>query len=171
MTPQDFIAAWIRAFAPEMVRGLDQAILKRKLTDTDALRRSLYAKVTAVPEQGVYFMVLFFETYGRYQDMNRDYRGHAGGEDMVEELFQWAQRHGIEKFTRGKFAQLYEGVPLSRILNAIAWGTIRKYNLQKPKKRPWYNRTKAKLIAQGYNQLLQGYAAHVLDDFSKNFNT
>jgi hypothetical protein len=162
MTPNEFIAQWIKGFQYTLIKDFSDAIKRTDLENTGDLLRSLYAKVNAQPQRSIFFMTVFFNTYGRYQDMRRQYDGNAGGDDMVEELFQWAQREGVEKFMKGKYNELYDGESLSRVLNSIAWGIIRKYNQQSPKRRRWYNKTKERSLNKGYRELVQGYSEAML---------
>lgn len=162
MTPESFIDAWIRSFQYEMVRDLRDSVRKAKLENSGELERSIYTRVNSQPDRGVFFMMVFFKEYGRYQDMRRD-MSNAGGEDMVEALYQWAQEKGLDKFAKKQFAEKYGNQPMSRILNAIVWGTIRKMKLKPPRKRGWYARQSNKTIQRGYVDLRVGYSAHVLE--------
>lgn len=162
MTPQAFIDAWIRSFQYEMVADLRQSMRKAKLENSGELEQSVRTRVNSQPDNGIFFMMVFFKEYGRYQDMKRD-MSHSGGEDMVEALFQWAQRKGLDTFARKEYADKYAGQPMSRILNAIVWGTIKKYRKQPPKKRGWYAKQKGRTINRGYAQLIDGYNTRVLE--------
>ena len=162
MTPESFIHTWITAFQYEMIKDLRQSVRDAKLENSNALERSINTRVNSQPDRGVFFMMVFFKEYGRYQDMKRDMSG-SGGEDMVEALYQWAQEKGLDKFAKKQFAEKYGNQPMSRILNAIVWGTIRKMKLKPPRKRGWYARQSNKTIQRGYADLLTGYSAHVLE--------
>jgi hypothetical protein len=170
MSPEKFIADWMQAFQHDMIRGFDESIQKAKLSNTDELRQSLRSKAHTDEARGIFFMVVYFKTYGRLQDMRRHYDGKAGGEEMVQALWEWAQKRGVDKFVKGKYNDMFEGVAASRILNAIAWGTIKKYNQKSPRKRSWYNKTKSRMIEKGYVQLLEGYKVHVLRDYADAFS-
>jgi hypothetical protein len=162
MTPQGFIDAWIRSFQYEMVRDLRDSMRRAKLENSGDLERSLYTRVNSQPDNGIFFMMVFFKEYGRFQDMKRD-MSHAGGEDMVEALFQWAQKKGLDKFAKKQFADKYGNQSITRILNAIVWGTIRKMKMNPPKKRAWYTKQKGRTINRGYAQLIEGYNTRVLE--------
>lgn len=161
MTPEVFIDTWIRAFQYEMVTDLKQSIRKARLENSGDLANSVYTRVNSQPNNGIFFMMVFFKEYGRWQDMRRD-MSHSGGDEMVQALFDWAQEKGLDKFARNGYADKYAGLPPSRILNAIAWGTIRKYSKKAPRKRGWYNKQKERTIERGYAQLIEGYNERVV---------
>lgn len=162
MTANDFIAGQLRIFAREFIRNRAKDIVARDLRNTEALLRSLFAKVQADPERGIFFMTVFFRNYGRYQDMRRRYT-HAGGVEMEELLKQWAAKEGVGKFRRGRYAGIYAGKSDQQVLNAIAWGIIRKLkDTGTSRKRGWYNRGKERDISAFYDVLLRGYRDAIL---------
>lgn len=157
MTANEFIAAQLRIFAREFIQNRKKDIVSRDLRNTEALLRSLYAKVQADPQRGIFFMTVFFNTYGRYQDMRRRYTT-AGGQEMEQALEEWAAKEGLGKFVKGKYSGIYANQPPQRILNAIAWGIIRKLkDTGASRKRGWWNRGKERDISNFYDVLLRGY--------------
>lgn len=162
MTPHEYIAAELRQFAVEFIRNRKRDVIARDLKNTEALLRSLYAKVQTQPERGIFFMTVFFRDYGRYQDIRRRY-SKAGGAEMEQLLEEWAAKEGVEKFRKGRYAGLYAGQPTPRILNAIAWGVIRKLKTTgASKKRGWWNKGKIRDIETFYDLLLRGYTEAIL---------
>jgi hypothetical protein len=162
MTPNEYIAAELRQFAREFIQNRTKDIVKRDLRNTESLLRSLYAKVQAQPQQGIAFMTVFFNTYGRYQDMRRRYV-RPGGTEMEQALKEWAEKEGIGKFRKGRYSGVYATMPQQHILNAIAWGIIRKYKFQgTARKKGWWNKGKERDITNFYEHLLRGYQEAIL---------
>lgn len=162
MTPNEFIASQLRIFAKEFIQHRAKDIVARDLRNTEALLRSLYAKVQTQPDRGIFLMTVFFRSYGRYQDMRRRYT-HAGGKEMEQALEEWAAKEGVNKFVKGRYTGVYAGQPSERILNSVAWGIIRKLkNTGASKKRGWYNKGKNRDINVFYDVLLRGYSEAIL---------
>lgn len=171
MNANDFIAAQLRIFARDFIQNRAKDIVARDLRNTEALLRSLYAKVQADPQHGIFFMTVFFNTYGRYQDMRRRYT-KAGGQEMEQALEEWAKKEGLGKFSKGRYAGIYAGQSPQRILNAIAWGIIRKLNRTgASRKRGWWNRGKERDISDFYDVLLRGYRDAILAEAKNKIET
>lgn len=164
MTPNEFIAAELRDFSKRFVANRQSDIRRAKLLNTEELLQRLYAKVQTDPQRGIFFMYVFAQNYGRWQDMRRRY-ARVGGEEMVQGLEEWAEKEGVGNFTKkGKrdYPGIYKAQPPDRILNRIAWGIIRKYrDRNTAPKRGWWNRGKTRDIENFYDALLRGLSEAV----------
>jgi len=170
MSPQETIAVFLRDFAREFVANRRADVVKQDLRNTEALLRSIKAIVNAQPDRGLYFMVVFANTYGRYQDMRRRY-SKAGGREMIEALKDWAAAEGIGKFQKGRYAGQRANDSTERILGAIAWGTARKLKASSgTKKRGWWNRGKTRDIENFYDVLLRAYTESIALELKGNLN-
>lgn len=150
-----FIEPWLRQFAQEFVRNRVRDIYKRELVNTDALARSVSAKVNADASRGIFYMLVYANTYGRYQDMRRRYN-KIGGEQMVEDLEAWVEQEGVAKFMKGQYSGVYKKMTKSQVLNSIAWGTIRKTGKRgTTRKRSWWNKGKTRDIENFYDVVLK----------------
>jgi hypothetical protein len=166
MSPEQFIATWLRNFAPQFLNNRKADIFKANrqgedLYNSGDLLRSLRQDTKTDEPNWQFMMSVYFRLYGRYQDMKRNYRGHAGGSDMIEALKDWAEREGLQRFKntrRGNdYGDAYEGMSDERLKNAIAWGIVKKYNKQNPKRRKWWNKGKTRDLNKGYRELLKGF--------------
>ena len=169
MTPEQFLSKWLREFSPQFIENRKRDVRARDLDNSGALERSLRETHRADEGKWAFMMTVYFRLYGRYQDMKRDYRGHAGGSDMVKALGDWAEREGLAQFRRprksdGELMNMSD----ERLKNWVAWGIIKKYNTTKPKKRRWWNRGKTRDINQGYRELLKGFR-EVVQQNAKDF--
>lgn len=164
MSPNETISIFLRDFAKEFVANRRADVVKRDLRNTDALLRSIHASVNAQPDRGVFFMVVFANAYGRWQDMRRRYN-KAGGKEMIDALKRWAILEGLDKFRKGRYAAKYAGQSDERVLGAIAWGLARKLKGSSgTRKRSWWNKGKTKDIEVFYDVLLRAYAESVLNE-------
>lgn len=146
---------WLRVFAKEFIQNRTKDILKRDIRNTDALLRSLQARVINEPEQGVFVMLVFAKTYGRYQDMRRTYT-KAGGDEMIQLLEEWVGKEGVAKFRRGRYAQRFAGLTDQQVANRVAWGITQKLKrIPGTKKRGWWNRGKTRDIENFYDLILR----------------
>lgn len=172
MTPEQFLSKWLREFSPQFVENRKRDVRDKDLDNSSALLHSLRETHHADEGQWQFMMTVYFRLYGRYQDMRRDYRGHAGGSEMVQALGEWAEREGLAKFRRiRKGDDGLLNMSDERLKNAVAWGIIKKYNAKRPKKRRWWNRGKTKDINRGYTELLKGFRKAVQEnaiDFLQN---
>lgn len=167
MTMNQVIDGWIRQFAKEFVQNRARDILKRDLRNTDALLRSLYAKVANEPDKGVFIMLVFAQSYGRYQDMSRKYT-RAGGDEMVALLEEWVGKEGIARFQRGRYAQMYANMTPQQIKNAVAWGIVKKLKrIPATKKRGWWNKGKTRDIEIFYDVLIRVVQETIVDEMKK----
>lgn len=149
------IDIFFRDFAKEFIRNRARDIRKRDLLNTQQLLNSLYARVTTEPEAGVFLMVVFMKTYGRYQDMSRQYT-KAGGNEMIEALEAWVGKEGVGKFKKGKYAARLSQLDDQQVKNAVAWGIVRKLkSTARTRKRAWYNKGKERDINDFYDVLLR----------------
>jgi hypothetical protein len=150
----DFLSGQLRIFAKEFVRNRRYDILKLggdKLINKSELLKSIDGKTTINEAEGLWMMRVWFNPSGRYQDMKRQYDGHAGGTDMIKELEEWAKKEGVEKFKKGKFVAKYAKMNDQAIFNQIAWGIVKKLNrTQKTQSIKWYNKGKTKDINNFY---------------------
>ena len=157
MTTNEAIAFAIKDFAKEFVRNRHADVVKQDLRNTEALLNSLAAKVNADPARGIFLMNVFFNTYGRWQDMSRLYT-NAGGAEMLESLKAWADREGLGKFSKKQYAAKYASMPQEQIRESIAWGILRKLKTApRTKKRGWWNKGKTRDIEFFYDHLLRVY--------------
>lgn len=155
MTLNESIDVFFRQFAQEFVRNRARDIRDRKLINTEDLLRSLYAKVNSDPANGRFLMLVFFKTYGRYQDMSRVYT-KAGGEEMIQLLEDWVGKEGVEKFKKGKYAARLSNKTTRQVKNAVAWGIVNKLKTQpRTRKRSWWNKGKTKDIENFYDVLIR----------------
>lgn len=155
MALNNAIDGFFRDFAREFIRNRANDIRARNLTNTNALLNSLYAKVLNEPSQGVFLVLIFARTYGRYQDMRRKYT-KAGGDEMIKSLEEWVGAEGVEKFKRGKYAERLRDLPPQKVQNAVAWGIARKLTrVPGTRKRSWWNKGKTRDIENFYDTLLR----------------
>ena len=155
MTLNDSIDIFFRQFAQEFVRNRANDIRARLLTNTEDLLRSLYAKVNSDPANGRFLMLVFAKTYGRYQDMRRQYT-KAGGEEMIKMLEEWVGTEGVEKFKKGKYSERLSKLTPQQVKNAVAWGIARKLTkVPATRKRVWWNKGKTKDIEEFYDVLIR----------------
>jgi len=155
MTLNDSIDIFFRQFAQEFVRNRAKDIRARLLTNTEDLLRSLYAKVNSDPANGRFLMLVFAKTYGRYQDMRRQYT-KAGGEEMIKMLEDWVGTEGVQKFKKGKYAERLSQLTPQQVKNAVAWGIARKLTkVPATRKRVWWNKGKTKDIEEFYDVLIR----------------
>jgi hypothetical protein len=161
MSPNETVADAIREFAGYFVSQRRLDIRKLRLENSEDLRRSLYARVNAQPNRGIFIMTVFARGYGRYQDMRRRY-DDPGGEEYREALEEWIQMKGIERFLKGKYRKKYVNTPEPKLLGAIAWGIMQKNAERSPRKRRWWNRGKTANIERFYAILIRDYSKAVL---------
>ncbi len=155
MALNNTIDDFFRDFAREFIRNRARDIRDRGLLNTNALLNSLYAKVINEPSKGVFLMLVFARTYGRYQDMRRKYT-KAGGDELIKSLEEWVGKEGIEKFKRGKYAARLSDLPPQKVQNAVAWGIARKLTrVPGTRKRSWWNKGKTRDIENFYDTLLR----------------
>jgi hypothetical protein len=155
MTLNESIDVFFRQFAQEFVRNRARDIRDRQLLNTEDLLRSLYAKVNSDPANGRFLILVFFKTYGRYQDMSRVYT-KAGGQEMIQLLEDWVGKEGVEKFKKGKYAARLSNKTPQQVKNAVAWGIVNKLkNQPRTRKRAWWNKGKTKDIENFYDVLIR----------------
>jgi len=152
-TLNETIDVFFRQFAREFVQNRAKDIRARGLLNSEDLLRSLYAKVTSEPQAGRFLMLVFAKTYGRYQDMRRQYT-KAGGEEMIRLLEEWVEKEGVQKFQKGKYAARLSTLSPQQVKNAVAWGIARKLTRsQGTRKRSWWNKGKTRDIENFYDVL------------------
>jgi hypothetical protein len=155
MTMNDSIDFFFRQFAQEFVRNRARDIRDKGLLNSEDLLRSLYAKVNSDPANGRFLMLVFVKTYGRYQDMRRQYT-KAGGEEMIKMLEEWVGKEGVDKFKKGKYAERLSNKTPQQVKNAVAWGIARKLTRSTgTRKRSWWNKGKTKDIENFYDVLVR----------------
>ena len=167
-TLNETIDVFFRQFAQEFVRNRAKDIRARGLLNTEDLLRSLYAKVTSEPEAGRFLMLVFAKTYGRYQDMRRQYT-KAGGEEMIRMLEEWVGKEGVEKFKKGNYAARLSDLSPQQVKNAVAWGIARKLTrVPGTRKRSWWNKGKTRDIENFYDVLIRLAQESVADELKND---
>ncbi len=104
-------------------------------------------------------VIMNFDSHLRLFDMKRVKRERNLGPIGIERIKDWIQRKGVQSFLKKypyplnvrKSGQVVP-VPITRILNNIAWGISRKK--KKLRRKKWYNQQKGSKVYKLYFDLI-----------------
>lgn len=163
-----FLDFAIREFSKEFIRNRATDIRRADVVNTEELLNSLYARVNSQPERIIFFMTVFLKTRGRYPEIRRRYT-KAGGEEMIQELEEWATTEGIEKFRRGRYGRKYADMSDAEVASAVAWGIVKRMKRTgTARRKSWWNKGKTRDIENFYDYILRGFAEATLADAKTN---
>ena len=147
----------LRAFTLDFVTNRKRDIVKADVVNTSALLNSVYGKNHVDVERNIYMSTIFLKSYGRYTDMRMRYT-RAGGEEMIEDLKDWAKTEGTSKFRQHTaIRKAGKNRPISdeRVAEIVAWGIVRRLkNKGTNRRKSWWNKGKTRDIENFYDTLL-----------------
>lgn len=166
---KQFIQEEMTKWAAEYIATRKAYLLKRKISASGELIRSLEFELNAQASREAVEMLLAFEEHGRFVDM-KGLQPPEGGGEYIAGLVDWMQRKGLaDRFTerymeRHKLRKVPE-----RVLVYIAWG-IALSRTDKYKRRAWYNKSRSGATIDLFNNVAAGIPDIVGGQIKKQFD-
>jgi hypothetical protein len=118
-------------------------------------------------------IMLDFGEYLRYYDMRKVHRDSNLSPEGIERIKEWIKKEGVENFLSGyKYPTtvtkggIERPVPITRILNNIAWGiSVKKRRLKRKK---WYNKNKGTAVYKLYFDLINAIIDNALQEHKQS---
>ena len=167
LTETQFIHLALTEFAEELIRQRQENIRAVKATASEELLRSYDYEIRKQTTSQTAAAFISFADYARYIDMKRLNR--TGKSIPVDEIKDWIKEKGFDAFRRKPKDS--QGNPLtgSRLLNALAWGIVRKKKGRIKNKRKAIQGGTENLYGRLIRQLARGYKDRTAEQIISQF--
>jgi hypothetical protein len=164
MELKDIIEKTLKEYSVIFVANRQESLGKVKLQASSDLIRSVAADVSRSGDD-LALLQLAFNDSGRYSDLNYINRKN---QVPVEEIEDWIRAKGVGSFKSG----FKRKIPVSdaKLINAIAWGIVKKKLQQNHKRRRWYAKSVGRDINNLYDTLVERYQEFILQDQKKQLS-
>lgn len=158
MTKEELINRVLTEWATDFIGDAAASARSKLGTDTGAGGNSFDVNVVRAAANQSAAVIVSFNSYLRYFDMsNRNLRRDGDlSPEAIEDTKEWVRRNLSKLMAgyKGQTAYVNKATPypVSRIINAIAWGISKKK--KRPKRRQWYSKLKGERQYKLYYQLL-----------------
>jgi hypothetical protein len=176
MTNNEVIQQITEEFAQELITDL-QAAAQKVGKDTGSGQQSFDADVLKGLSSSAAVVITQFQSHMRLYDMRKVVRTSGLDPRGISAIKEWIERKGVSSFLKG-YTQKTEvrqkggafvPVPITRIINNIAWGISRK---KKPlKRKKWYNQKKGSSIYALYAKLVDGVIENSLKEAKETYTS
>lgn len=174
MTNDEIIQQICEEFSQELTESLRAAAATKVGKDTGGGVASFDADVLKGVSSAAAVVITEFQSHMRLYDMRKVVRSSGLDPRGLSSLKEWIERKGVGSFLKGykqKTTVRQKGgtfvtVPVTRIINNIAWGISMK---KKPlKRKKWYNTKKGGSIYTLYARLVDAVIENSLQEVKEN---
>jgi hypothetical protein len=169
----DFINATMSEWENIALSRLVDALRKKKLVVTEALVRSLQAKLLRAAAGTLARSIISFDDYGRFRDIRVINRKKVPGPDAIEDFFiDWVRAHRSQFKTIPGYTNKNKIPTESAAIRRIAWGVafgMKKKGITVGK--AWYARTMAGNVHRLAEMLVTDYASIVSKSMAQQIST
>jgi hypothetical protein len=173
MTNQEIINEICADFARELMVSLQQSASSKVGKDTGGGGASFDTDFVKGAASAAAVIVTEFQSHMRLYDMRKVVRRSGLDPRGLSAIKDWIERKGISSFlskykgpTQVRKAGAIVPVPVTRIINNIAWGiSVKKKPLKRKK---WYNTKKGGSIYTLYARLVDGVIENSLKEVKEN---
>lgn len=164
MELKDIIEKTLKEYSVIFVANRRESLGKVKLQASSDLINSVAASVSRSGDD-LAMLQLAFNDSGRYADLRYINRKN---QISVPEIEEWIRSKGVASFKAGYKRK----IPVSdaKLINAIAWGIVKKKLQQKHKRRRWYAKSVGRDINNLYDTLVERYQEFILQDQKKQLS-
>lgn len=171
MDKEKIINDIIQEWGEEFVYDLQERARKKIGSDKGA--DDMDISVIRATASSAAIILLDFDAYLRFYDMRNVTRNNFITPEGIERLKEWIKDKGVNNFLSGyKYpTTVTKGgvttpVPITRILNNIAWGiSVKKRRLRR---REWYNKSKGSAVQKLYYDLIDAIINNAIEEHKQS---